>query len=582
MAVVAAGALAVFASMARHGLDLTDEGFYLLNFRYWNATPVFTLFGAYLQIPYRLLGESLWAMRMLGAILLVSSSAWCAWQLMLAQGGSAGASNPRPIAASAIAAGITAFNYYGGFIVPYTPSYNTLALICALTATALTIRVARALARGFDVPMLPALALGLVISVGVANKFSAGVLVALIDALIAAVILWRTAPWRRVGLALAWALAGFVLNAAILVAVDPDLPLRFKQGISIQLALLPRDLAGEYVRFISSQLPHGLFEALRMLLWPTALALSVLALGKMLGGPRWVTSVAAAGFLASAMFIGFARHRGLRIEFISLAAVLLWIFWAATSRAAGEPLARWRAHALAGAMLAMPFAYSFGTNNSMLEHMAMASVFPSLLIACALYRLRSERRLQEWAFVLSLGVLAVAPAEVFVRQWLNGEFTYRLGSPLKQQNTRLPANPAGVETLVDDRMAETTGAFLRITREAGLQPGTAVFDFTGQAPGLVMLAGGRPIGAAWIAGGGQFRGDDAATVAVSMVRASDLRRAWFLSSDDSFARISSWRRIVEAKLGSFPYEEVGRMTLPDPSSPDKTVSITLSVWRPLP
>lgn len=582
LAAVAAGAVTLFAVAARHGLDLTDEGFYLNNFRHWDATPLFTLFGAYFQLPYRLLNESVWAMRMLGALLLIGTGAWCASELMRSHDRLVARPGSDPVAIAAAAAGVTAFNYYGGFIVPHTPSYNTLALICALAATALTMRTARALADARPLPAWPALALGGVISIGVANKFSAGALVAIVEAVIAAVILGPAPPWRRIGLALAVALAGFALNILVLVAVDPDIFVRFRQGLAIQLALLPRDPAAEYLRFASRELPHGVFEAARMLVWPTAFALAVLGLGRLLGRSGWLASVAVSGFVASAMYLGFVRHRGLRIEFLTLVAVALWAFWAFRR---GPPAGRRdgvRGHALTGALLALPFACSFGTNNAMLEHMAMAGVFPSIVIVSALRSLRIERRLHAWAFVLSLSVVAAAPSEIFVRQWLNGADTYRLGAPLRLQTTPLPANPAGVATLVDARTARTVGDFLEITRDSGFQPGTAFLDFTGQTPGLVMLAGGRPIGAAWIAGGGPFRGDDAAALAVSMLSASELRAAWLISSEDSSTRIRSWRRIVEAKLGAFPYEEVGRMSLPDPSSSDKAVDITILVWRPRP
>ena len=374
LAAVAAGAFALFALMARHGLDLTDEGFYLLNFRHWNSTPVFTLFGAYLQLPYRLLDESLWAMRVLGAVLLICSGTWCARELILGQGLPAASSTPYPVAAASIAAGMTAFNYYGGFLVPYTPSYNTLALISALTATALTMRTARTLANGVDFPASSTFALGLVISIGVANKFSAGALVALVDAALAAVILWRRARWRRVGIALAIVVAGCLLNIVVLAAVDPDVLTRFRQGIAIQMALLPRDVAAEYLRFISAELPRALSEAARMLIWPTAFAIAVLGFGKVFGPRPWLASVAVSGFLGPAMYLAFVRHRSFRIEVVSLVAVLLWSFWTVSPRTAGERRPGWRTHAMAAAVLAIPFAYSFGTNNVMLDHMAMAAV----------------------------------------------------------------------------------------------------------------------------------------------------------------------------------------------------------------
>ncbi len=578
---VAAGLFALFAIVARHGLDLTDEGFYLLNFRHWHSVPAFTLFGAYFQIPYRLFGESLWAMRMLGMILLIGTGTWCAFQLMLIRDVLMSQQGSAWIAPASIAAGLTALNYYGGFVVPYTPSYNTLALISALLCTALTMQVGRAFVLKGSIPGTAAFALGLAISMGVANKFSAGTLVALFDGVIAAAIVWRRVPVRQVALTAALVVTGFLLNALVLVLIDPQILIRLNQGIVIQLALLPRNITAEYARFLSEELPNGVHMAARMLLWPVLFSTAVLVGGRFIGRPAGAASSAIVAFLTLALYVGFIRHRAFRIEFVSMVALVLWVAWAARRIALGER--PWSARTLVvdGAMLAMPFAYSFGTNNVMLQHMGMAAVFPSLLIASSLRSFRREGLLHEWAFIGSLALLAATPSEVFVRQWLNGEHTYRLGAALGDQNVKLPPNPARVESLVDQRMARTVDRFLELTRAAGMKPGAALFDLTGQAPGLVVLAGATPIGAAWIAGGGSFRGDAAARLAVSLLDASELRRAWLMTSEDSFARVPSWREVVQAKLGSFPYEEAGRMTLPDPSSPDKTVRITISLWKPL-
>lgn len=585
LATLALAQLLLFAMVARHGFDLTDEGFYVLNYRHWDATPAFTFFGAYLRPPYHWLSESVWAMRMLGMVSMVLAGILCARELMLSQDLLSRNSASAGLGGAAIAGGMTALDYYGGFIGPYTPSYNTLALVCALLCLALTLSVARSLLTGRPGPKLPAMALGLLLSVGIANKFSTGTIVAVLDALIALALLWNKVPQRAVGVAVLCALAGFAMNFAALAIIDPDLLLRFRQGVAIQLVILPRDLAAEHARFLAVELPSGLFQAARILLWPTVFGTVIAAGGRFLGYRPGSDSVALCGFVVLAMFNGFVRHRDFRIELLWLVAFALWCGGALMHPRPTPPVARTasgREVILGAAILLMPLAYSFGTNNSLLRHMGMAGVFPSLLIVSRLRAMRRDSLLKGWALLAGLCAVAVVPAEIFVRQWSNASYTYRLGTPLRAQTVQLPRNPAHIETLVDASMAEAVAGFLRLAAAAGIHSGSAVLDFTGQGPGLVALTGAKPIAASWIAGGGGFDGASAAKLAVSMVDPAALRSAWLLSSDDSFARVASWREIVASRLGEFPFEQAGRVSIPDPTSSDKNVRMSISIWKPRP
>jgi len=76
MLLVVAGEVAMFLAAAGRGLDLTDEGFYLLTFQHWTEWPSVSLFGAYFSLPYQLFGQSVWAIRVLGFILLLTACVW--------------------------------------------------------------------------------------------------------------------------------------------------------------------------------------------------------------------------------------------------------------------------------------------------------------------------------------------------------------------------------------------------------------------------------------------------------------------------------------------------------------------------
>jgi len=109
-----------------------------------------------------------------------------------------------------------------------------------------------------------------------------------------------------------------------------------------------------------------------------------------------------------------------------------------------------------------------------------------------------------------------------------------------------------------------------------------MIDFTGQSPGLVAVAGGVPLGAAWFVGGPMFDGDRMARLSLRYANEKDVRRAWLLTSADSFARIVTWSSIVEDKLGGLAHEQAGRVTVPDPTSDDKSKTIEVTLWRPKP
>jgi hypothetical protein len=172
------------------------------------------------------------------------------------------------------------------------------------------------------------------------------------------------------------------------------------------------------------------------------------------------------------------------------------------------------------------------------------------------------------------------PAEIAARQWLSGQYTYRLGAPLSQQTSTLTSSFRGIDIAVEPRVAEGAARFLDLARSAGFVPGQRMIDFTGQSPGLVALSDGVPLGAMWLIGGPPFDGDRAAAAALDFVPAQDIRKAWLVTSTNSFARIGTWRSILERKQNAFGHVETGRVTLPDPTSNDKGKTMDVSLWRP--
>src|SRR5437016_5332200 len=69
------GYIALLFLFFGRGFDVTDEGFYLENFRHWQSlTALPTFFGAYFAGPFAWLGEDIRAMRLFGLLLLMGAA----------------------------------------------------------------------------------------------------------------------------------------------------------------------------------------------------------------------------------------------------------------------------------------------------------------------------------------------------------------------------------------------------------------------------------------------------------------------------------------------------------------------------
>jgi len=582
MAIVIVAVQAVmFIVAARRGFDLTDESFYLLTYRHWTEWPSVSLFGAYFTWPYVLVGHDVWAMRLLGFALLLGAAIWFGSEAQRAFGALVGRRSRDGELATAVAAAAAIWSYYGASPVSPTPSYNLLTLACALVVLALALRLGRIVHD--DAPrgrLATAFALGLVGSVGVASKFSSGLLVLALALAVFAALAWHrldAGGWSRVVLA---AIAGLALNLLALWIADPGLPLRFERGIEVTLAMMERSATGEVAALVFGALPQDALHALRVLLWPLLFAVLALTAGAQLRRRPLADALAVAVFVAGALVYAFVKdNRFYRIVLVTWIAVLLGCaaLWLLRARLASG--ARVRSLVVAGAILVVPFAYSYGTSNALLQHMGMAAIFPLVIAAVLIRTMWLERAVPTWLFGGALALLAALPAEIVVRQWVDGRYTYRLGASLAEQTVPLPANPGGIDLDVTPALARSLESYLLLLRSAGFSSGQPLIDFTGQSPGLVAIANGAPVGAIWYIGG-VYAGERMARMSLGWVDAAQVRRAWLLTTPDGATTIASWRSIVEEKTGTFAHEEAGRFTIPDPSSDDKTKTIEVTLWQP--
>lgn len=182
--------------MAGRGLDLSDESYYLLSYRWWDSTPRAVSGVQYLYGPvFELFGHSVAGLRCFRLVTVLVAHAGFAWAFVT------WLRSRRPTAlpttAWALAAGLAIVAAGGANYgwLPLSPGYNDVAALTSLLMLAAVLRALRAVESGLRLPVGPAVALGvLAVLLVVAKWASAGV--TLVFLVVTAVVAFRAAGAR--------------------------------------------------------------------------------------------------------------------------------------------------------------------------------------------------------------------------------------------------------------------------------------------------------------------------------------------------------------------------------------------------
>jgi hypothetical protein len=219
-AVFAAGCAALWIGVATgtagHGLDTSDEGAYLLSYRWWSVN-LRTFTGAqYLYGPvFEVFGYDIAALRLFRLVTVVAVHLAFGWAFMrwLRQ--------RRPAApASRLweAAGTAAILAAGGMVygwLPLSPGYNDVSLLCGLLAAALVLRAATLVGRGVRVPAWVGVALGPVAVAAILAKWTSSALTIVVVAA-AGILVAAPRGWRELVRLASWALAGVLVTLGLI------------------------------------------------------------------------------------------------------------------------------------------------------------------------------------------------------------------------------------------------------------------------------------------------------------------------------------------------------------------------------
>ena len=511
--IVVAGGLAAWwiltaGRAANEGFDITDEGYYLLSYRWWDSNPLALTGVQYLYGPvFEWFGYDIVRLRLFRLCTVVVVHLLFGYSFMRWLRGRRPGMPPTrlwEIAGTAVilAAGGMCYSW-----LPQTPGYNDVVLLGVLTLVSCVLWMAAAVDRGTPVPFWIFVVFGLVIGVMLLAKWTSVVVIGLI--VITAVVVLAGQTWRSVARGILYALGGIALTALVVqlfvvrlnVAVPGIVKVnKFIAGTSYSPAeLLQLYWSSTVDLFGRTLVAHGVLLS--------ATAVTVIA--------RWRRLRIAAAVIALVAMIlsvrrvvvddgalGGSQHIPLYAETL-LAAVLVAVVAAAGALIAGRVgvtdcsrLSREnrRTWVILVLLVLLPFVQAFGTNTGLYTigfnaFAAWAAVLIAVLTGI-------------WATPIvakaTVGLVLVGSLVATATIAYTGLFRYPYRSVGHSQLTAASTLPA-LKGLYLAPAAEQN--YHRLTddlRPYAESPGRPMLAFDKMA-GLVLMLGGRPVGEAWIA-----------------------------------------------------------------------------------
>lgn len=459
------------------GLDLTDEGYYLSEIAHpGDSTATALLFGWVWHPVYAVLGGSVVGLRLVGFALVALLSV----SLTLAVLGLAPSrTRPGRLAVACVCAVAVALAFVPLSSIPATPSYNTLAWL-AMAAAALGCAWAWTGRR----PIVGGALVGLAGAAAATAKPT--------TALVLAVAVLVTTPWRRTGIRPILAATGVLLAFFVaLVAVVPGhlegLVEVVRRGVDSTVG--HADLVRRDPFFRSSQVFLGLVFA----------GLGGAAAGlasrrrPLVGAALGSTSVTvAAASLWRWWDVGMTSSIDLLLPtaaltcFGLLGAVAIVLAGRERRSSPGIDPARLR---LALLLTLLPVANAFGTNNNLWHWTGLTVAFWFLAVLLLIGT--------TGAVAAAAGGLAAYTA--LVSAVITPLDPYRSGPLTRTEVAQVSL--AGTTVRLPAEEARVTKEMLAVGHRLGVTRATRVLDLTGTSPGVVWAWGARPLASGWVIGG---------------------------------------------------------------------------------
>lgn len=216
LGVVMARVVVLAWTAASRGIDFTDEGIYLVSYRYYHSPEmVYTGAPAFFGPLFQLVGYSVVSLRRVKLILILICGLGLGWS-------TAAFVSPRPVDSRwsdvlPLRIAIAVFVTIGGFTMytwlPQSPGYNDLSVLCAMALAAVLLPAISGNSSGRRWWLVAA---GAVTGIAMINKWPAGL--CMVGVVVVAVVL--ALGWRGATRCVGWSAAGVMVGSVLLAVVS--------------------------------------------------------------------------------------------------------------------------------------------------------------------------------------------------------------------------------------------------------------------------------------------------------------------------------------------------------------------------
>ncbi|GAA0937245.1 hypothetical protein GCM10009554_25370 [Kribbella koreensis] len=505
LVVASAVSLAWIVTAARnvgYGFDITDEGYYLLSYRWWSSNPLALTGIQYIYGPiFQVLDWDIARLRVFRLVTIVLGHLFFGWSFMR------WLRVRRPEAPKTWlweAAGIMTILAAGGMCyswLPSSPAYNDVILLGSLTGVSCVLWAATAIEKDRKPPIWALTLAGVVISVMVLAKWSSIVVLTFI--VITAIVVLSKQGSQAVARGIFWALVGAtgiavavqVFVVALTVAIPGILAVnRFIAGSSYTPATLVQMYWNTGVKLVGETFKQ------HFLLFIAA-AVGVLARKPVLRAAAWLLTAAGLAWSVYQAVDKGELHGGAvnnsKFQITLLAAVLVAIITAAVAVASKQ----WtpgkenrRSWVILGLLTVLPFVQAFGTNTPIyLIGFNAFAVWAALMIAVLTSLDKAPLLARTTTALATVGALVAVASISYGGLVLH---PYR-SAPHSDLTTA-----TNLKSLGDLKLTKGTAARYQALDEL-LKPyttpsGRPIIALDKMA-GIVLMLRGRPFGEAWVA-----------------------------------------------------------------------------------
>lgn len=210
-----------------------------------------------------------------------------------------------------------------------------------------------------------------------------------------------------------------------------------------------------------------------------------------------------------------------------------------------------------GMLVVMPYLYAFGAGSK------YSTKYPLVVIFWVLACLMLTNGFRDRNLVARIFNLVTASSLLVTIVILksNIQFPPRHPPGMLNYDTPIDVGISKSELVLNRGMANYLAEIKKIARSSGFQAGMPLLDFTGQSPGLVFILGGRAIGVPWMVGG--YKNSEAfITEGLKMVDCRTLASAWLITEPLGPRNVST--NILDSFGSSLErdYQMVGNFDVP--------------------